>query len=101
MSIVDIKPKRSIRCLCDNIEAVQCGYGRTPYMIGCSTCNKYLHNFIPTGVGYSLNHEHAAEAFNDFINAIEWLRENKQKTTSERLCEYFYRKYKGWPENPC
>ena len=101
MAIVDFPLDKPIMCSCgQDIEEFSMGYGRTPYVIQCSFCKKSLDDFFPSGVGWSLGDKHAVEGFQDFSDAIQWLKENKQSTSPERLCEYFYRKYKGWPENP-
>ena len=98
----EIKP---FTCICGyEINHGWIGYGRTPYSISCpnKSCDLSLDKIMPSGVGFSLLEDQAVEAFMDYVDAVEYLRgeEEYKEIDPARVREYFYRKHKGWPNNP-
>lgn len=97
--IKDIKLEPPLDCSCGNqIETYSLGYGRTPYGVYCWQCKLSLHDIMPSGVGYHLNHEHAIEAWNDYHRASVYLKENKNISypKKDQILEQRYRFLKGW-----
>ena len=102
MTIVDRPLDPPLACVCGcEVRTFSIGHGRTPYAINCRNCQLHLREIMPSGVGYSLGEEHAKEAWSDYVKAYETLRERlRRRPAQSELREFFYRRLKGWPDNP-
>lgn len=88
--IVDKKLERPLNCSCGGvIDHYSIGYGPTPYMIHCPSCQMDLHKIIPSGIGGTP--ECAFERWNEYHDTVTWLKEQgcykpSEARIREKMC---------------